>query len=378
MSKVKKAPLTSDELIIEEFGRAAKEAGSNASGQEYYDQLKNQVAADRENGIQSKALATVANILLKVAVMEINGNVMKVGETEFYNKFIRSLDANMRGSGKEYIEVLPQIGGRYDANQYIPNAETPKTFEYDVQTFRNQDGQLSTGSYQYKFRIVIIIEQLADYFIMGRLSTFYNELVLAQIKKSRDYTVVDMVYKNIQAAIENNKGKVVNGTASNAFDCLTTEIFPEIRKMKLNSSAYNYDSTSLVMNASKKEDLLIIASTKTLNTWFSTLKVDSFVYDAININQLVGGIHECNYEMDFSNNDKVIRAKATQYIDDNTIIVIDTRYFLSIIEFLKQSGTAQYIENMAMHQVMHYWVNAKNIKWGKCLIYKNQHLNTNL
>lgn len=170
-------------------------------------------------------------------------------------------------------------------------------------------------------------------------------------------------------------GKTINGTATNAFDCFTTEIFPECRKMLLNDNQYNVSqSLTEAIDASKKEDLVMLMSSKTYTILESNIRSQLYNSAKIDIYDYVGQVHIPNNKFNLSG--PTVGIQNSQYIDENKIIVFDRKNYLRILTMLKASGTQDYPLNLAKLKVLHLWLAAGKLEWGKVFTYSNNNLNT--
>ncbi|MBR2870505.1 MAG: hypothetical protein IKB98_03930, partial [Clostridia bacterium] len=154
------------------------------------------------------------------------------------------------------------------------------------------------------------------------------------------------------------KGKVINGTATNLFDALTTEVFPECEKMLLNSHEYNYNRELIyACDASQKENLVMLVAPTLQAKLKSNIMSQLFNSKNIEIKNFVGDIHVANNK--FRSDNGLYTTKnanntgTTPYLDENTIIVIDKKNYLKILTMLEFSGEQDYPLNMSHMRVVH-------------------------
>lgn len=171
-----------------------------------------------------------------------------------------------------------------------------------------------------------------------------------------------------------NKGKTLAGTAQNMFDAFTTEIFPECEKMLLNSNQYNVQTAlTEAIDASQKEDLIMLMSPKTHTILKSNIMSQLFNSAKIDIFNYVGQIHIPNNKFTF--NGATVGVEANQYIEENKIIVIDRKNYFRALTMLEASGRQDFPLNMSTLEVLHRWLATGYLPWGKVFTYTNNNLN---
>ena len=231
------------------------------------------------------------------------------------------------------------------------------------------------------FPVVWRTAEMITYFIDGQLGEYIEDQIIGQIQQSIEVKKYDYVMGLITADKDSNKGKVIDGQATNLFDALTTEVFPECEKMLLNSHEYNYNSDLIyACDASHKDDLVMIVAPTLQTKLKSNIMSQLFNSKNIEIKNFVGDIHVANNK--FRAEGGLYTTKnadnngTTPYLDENTIIVIDKRNYLKILTMLEFSGEQGYPLNMSHMRVVHLWLASGKLGWGKFFVYKNANLMT--
>lgn len=349
-----------------------KASKSGKNGQEYYNELKEQVAND-----DSRAVSSLQDLVNLIVITYNEATLLKPGMNEFISQFIdEPRDDN--GNGRRYIKHFIQKAKDYQENKFIPTGTTNTYFKTHFIKFKEQNGSLSSGSVRKLFEIVYIEADLITYFINGQLDVFIQEQILSQIEESMRVYLYDFVMKMLIDT--NNRGKNINGTATNAFDCWTTEIFPETKLMTMNSSKYNVDrQLTEAIDASSKDDLVLLCSSKTYTTLESNIRSQLFNSGKVNIYDYVGQVHVPNNKFSFNGNTIGIEQNNSvdvQYIPDNKVIIFDKKNYVRILTMLKVAGSQFYPTNLAMLKVLHLWLASGYLPWGKVMTYTNNNLNT--
>lgn len=338
--------------------------------QEYYDELKEKVKSG-----DSRAVSNLQDLVNLIVITYNESTLLNPGMDDFISQFIDT-PRDDNGNGRRYIKHFIQPGKNYNADNFVPTTTTANKFKVQFIKFKNDQGQLETNSVQKLFQITYIEANLITYFVNGQLDVFIQEEILAQIEDSLKVYLYDYVMKLLVKTSDNNNniGKHITGTATNLFDALTNEILPECTKMTLNSDKYNV-STQLpeAIDASKKDDLIMIMSPKTKTMLDSNIMSQLFNSSKINIMNYVGQVHVPNNKFKFD--EDVVKVEESQYIDENKIIVFDRRNYLRILTMLRASGTQDFPLNLARLKVLHLWLAGGKLDWGKVFTYTNSNLN---
>ena len=361
--------------------RAAK---ANVSGQEYIDNLKRELVEDRASRAATNELQDLVNLIV---ITHQQLTELKPGMEVFANQFIDQRRSDKQGNGNRYIKHYIQEGKSWNEikGKFVPT-ELSNTEAMSVQfiKFKLDNQDLAPGSQQWAFPVVWRTTEMITYFIDGQLGEYIEDQIIGQIQQSIEVKKYDYIMGLINEDITNNttKGKVINGTATNLFDALTTEVFPECEKMLLNSHEYNYNRELIyACDASQKENLVMLVAPTLQAKLKSNIMSQLFNSKNIEIKNFVGDIHVVNnkfksreglYTTKFNDGDN----NTVPYLDENTIIVIDKKNYLKILTMLEFSGEQDYPLNMSHMRVVHLWLASGKLGWGKFFVYKNANLMT--
>lgn len=349
---------------------AVEMKAGNQDAQSYVNDLREQVRAG-----SPRAISQLQDLVNLIVITYNEATILQPNMKEFINQFIdKPRDDN--GNGRRYIKHFPRVPKNYSATEFIPTAPSTPAFKVEFIKFKESNGQLATMSVQKKYEIVYIQSELITYFINSQLRTFIEEQILGQIQQSMEIFLYDYVMTKLVDTVQNTnqakRGKLINSTKQNLFDCMV-ELIAEVKKMKQNSSDYNVDSTlKEAIDASKTEDLILLVSPK-IKAMFETEIITQLFNSAnIQLEKHFGQIHVPNRQFNFSGD--TVKVNDTSYIGDDTLIVIDRKNYLRILTMLEIPGGDYYPTNMANLQVLHHWLAAGYLPWGKVLTYKSSNL----
>lgn len=350
---------------------AVEMKAGNQDAQSYVNDLREQVRAG-----SPRAVSQLQDLVNLIVITYNEATILQPNMKEFINQFIdKPRDDN--GNGRRYIKHFPRVPKDYNANEFIPTSTTANAFKVHFIKFKKDNGDLDTLSVQKKYEIVYIQSQLITYFINSQLRTFIEEEILGQIQQAMEIYLYDYVMTKLVDTVQNSgnlakRGKLLSGTGNNLFECIV-ELITEVKKMKQNSSDYNVDSTlTEAIDASKTEDLILLVSPK-IKAMFETEIITQLFNSAnIELNKHFGQIHVPNRKFNLTGPTATVQAES--YIPDDRLIVIDRKNYLRILTMLEIPGGDYYPTNMANLQVLHHWLAAGYLPWGKVLTYKSSNL----
>ena len=359
---------------------AVEMQAGNQDAQSYVNDLKADVRAG-----SPRAISRLQDLVNLIVITYNEATLLQPNMKEFINQFIdKPRDDN--GNGRRYIKHFPRVPEDYSPTKFIPTGTTATAFKVHFIKFKNDQGQLDTLSVQKKYEIVYIQSDLITYFINSQLRTFIEEQILGQIQQAMEIYLYDYVMtklvdtEQVGAGTGNiptnhpQRGKVINSTKQNLFDCMV-ELIAEVKKMKQNSSDYNVDQTlTEAIDASKTEDLILLVSPKVKAMFETEIITQLFNSANIQLDKHFGQIHVPNRK--FVLTGSTAKVEANSYIGDDKLIVIDRKNYLRILTMLKVPGGDYYPINMANLQVLHHWLAAGYLPWGKVLTYKSNNLTT--
>ena len=363
------------DILQNSIETAVEMKAGNQDAQSYINDLR----ADVRSG-SPRAISTLQDLVNLIVITYNEATILQPNMKEFINQFIdKPRDDN--GNGRRYIKHFPRVPKNYSAAEFIPTAPSTPAFKVEFIKFKESNGSLAPLSVQKKYEIVYIQSDLITYFINSQLRTFIEEQILGQIQQSMEIFLYDYVMTKLvdTEAITNQgannhaqRGKVVNGTKNNLFDCIV-ELIKEVKKMKQNSSDYNVDQTlTEAIDASKTEDLILLVSPAVKAMFETEIITQLFNSANIELNKHFGQIHVPNRKFNLTG--PTAKVQAESYIPDDRLIVIDRKNYLRILTMLEIPGGDYYPTNMANLQVLHHWLAAGYLSWGKVLTYKSNNL----
>lgn len=331
---------------------------------------------ESEDAIQrtlGKAIAqqTVQDLLLLCLRQEIMDNPLP----NYMNLSEKVFDGWMtEGNQKEYIADLDTGTTTYSNTPFVPQAQTMQKLEsWTLQIYTkgtNGNVQLSPQAYQFKKEQTLPINEWLPYFKKGALNEY---IAKKQNSLNRAYKI--FIYNKLCEIITQENGKVINGTATDLYTALL-ELAPEIDAMLQYNNKYNKEQTSTLMYAANSSDLLIFTSRKVRSAIINGVKAQTF-----NANMI--GTSERTYTYD---NVKSLGNKITQgdqstvnvdtgqeWIDDNTIIVLDISRIKHIIQ-VDENATQGFASNLTEYLSKHVWGVIDIMPWCKKIVYKNTNL----
>lgn len=363
------------DILQNSIETAVEMKAGNQDAQSYINDLR----ADVRSG-SPRAISRLQDLVNLIVITYNEATILQPNMKEFINQFIdKPRDDN--GNGRRYIKHFPRVPKNYSAAEFIPTAPSTPAFKVEFIKFKESNGSLAPLSVQKKYEIVYIQSDLITYFINSQLRTFIEEQILGQIQQSMEIFLYDYVMTKLvdTEAITNQgannhaqRGKVVNGTKNNLFECIV-ELIKEVKKMKQNSSDYNVDQTlTEAIDASKTEDLILLVSPAVKAMFETEIITQLFNSANIQLDKHFGQIHVPNRKFNLTGTTATV--ETTSYIGDDRLIVIDRKNYLRILTMLEIPGGDYYPTNMANLQVLHHWLAAGYLSWGKVLTYKSNNL----
>ena len=357
---------------------AVEMRAGNQDAQSYVNDLR----ADVRSG-SPRAISALQDLVNLIVITYNEATLLQPNMKEFINQFIdKPRDDN--GNGRRYIKHFPRVPEDYNPSKFIPTSTSTPKFKVQFIKFKKDNGDLDTLSVQKKYEIVYIQSELITYFINSQLRTFIEEQILGQIQQSMEIYLYDYVMtklvdtERVGAGTGNTptdhpqRGKVITGRGQDLFECIV-ELIKEVKKMKQNSSDYNVDQQlTEAIDASKTEDLILLVSPSIKAMFESEIITQLFNAANIQLDKHFGQIHVPNRKFDFTG--QTVKVQPSSYIGDDRLIVIDRQNYLRILTMLKVPGGDYYPINMANLQVLHHWLAAGYLPWGKVLTYKSNNL----
>ena len=327
-------------------------------------------AIDRALG-RAIAQETVQDLLLLCLRQEIMDNPLP----DYMNLTERVFDGWMtEGNQKEYVADLDTGVSSYSNTPFVPSAQTMQKLEkWTLQIYTKQPGgqvQLSPQAYQFKKEQTLPVNEWLPYFKKNALNEYITK---KQQSLNRAYKI--FIYNKLCTIItDKSKGKVINGTSQNLYDALL-ELAPEIDGMLMYNTEYNNEQTSKVPYTAQSKDILIFTSKKVRSAIMNGIK--SQVFNA----QFVG-TSERTYTYDnvkclgnivTQGNQDTVNTIGNEWLDDNTIIVIDISRIRHIVQ-IDENATQGFAANLTEYLSKHVWGVIDILPWCKKIVYKNTNL----
>lgn len=320
---------------------------------------------------RNQARLTVENLSRLILRQEIFTNP----EANYINSFVNKFRDGVvnEGNGKLYDFNNATGVETWAANKFIPDGlTTTNVDEFKIEMY-DAGGALSAQGYQFKKPITFIEKNWIPYFRAGNLIGFIAQLQ-ANMEKAWNYFMFDKLARKITTATYN---KTVAGNAQNAFDAWALEILPTIRNMTTLSAEFNQKTGQTNLMLSNPKDLIIIASSKTIQTLESGIKSQLFNAKFLDIK---GILDESNFtnlgnQITVGDTTQAVSVSTTPYVNDNTIYVIHKdaiKHFTQV----DRVETQFFAHNLSTTIVMHKWGALDFLPWGQCFKYTNNNLNT--
>ena len=350
----------------------AKSKGRNSIGditREANAMMASENPAERAIG---KAIAqqTVQDLLLLCLRQEIMDNPLP----DYMNLTERVFDGWMtEGNQKEYVADIDTGVSSYSNTPFVPSAQTIQKLEqWTLQIYtKNGSSQptLSPQAYQFKKEQTLPVNEWLPYFKKNALNEYITK---KQQSLNRAYKI--FIYNKLCELIVAENGKVIQGQANNLYDALL-ELAPEIDGMLMYNHEYNKEQQSKLAYTSKASDILIFTSKKVRSAIMNGVKAQVFNANFI-------GTSERTYTYDnfkclgnrvTQGDQTAINTVGNEWLDDNTIIVVDISRIKHIIQ-IDENATQGFAANLTEYLAKHVWGVIDIMPWCKKIVYKNSNL----
>ena len=319
-----------------------------------------------------KAIAqqTVQDLLLLCLRQEIMDNPLP----DYMNLTERVFDGWMtEGNQKEYVADIDTGVSSYSNTPFVPSAQTIQKLEqWTLQIYTKQTGgqvQLSPQAYQFKKEQTLPVNEWLPYFKKNALNEYITK---KQQSLNRAYKI--FIYNKLCELIVAENGKVINGTATNLYDALL-ELAPEIDGMLMYNHEYNKEQQSKLAYTSKASDILIFTSKKVRSAIMNGVKAQVFNANFIGTSERTYTYEnvKCLGNRVTQGDQSAINTVGTEWINDNTIIVVDISRIKHIIQ-IDENATQGFAANLTEYLAKHVWGVIDIMPWCKKIVYKNSNL----
>ena len=351
----------------------AKSKGRNSIGditREANAMMASENPAERAIG---KAIAqqTVQDLLLLCLRQEIMDNPLP----DYMNLTERVFDGWMtEGNQKEYVADLDTGVSSYSNTPFVPSAQTIQKLEkWTLQIYTKQPGgqvQLSPQAYQFKKEQTLPVNEWLPYFKKNALNEYITK---KQQSLNRAYKI--FIYNKLCTLItKQTDGKVINGTSQNLYDALL-ELAPEIDGMLMYNTEYNNEQTSKVPYTAQSKDILIFTSKKVRSAIMNGIKSQVFNAQFVGTSERTYTYEnvKCLGNIVTQGNQDTVNTIGNEWLDDNTIIVIDISRIRHIVQ-IDENATQGFAANLTEYLSKHVWGVIDILPWCKKIVYKNSNL----
>ena len=350
----------------------AKSKGRNSIGeitQEANAMMASENPAERAIG---KAIAqqTVQDLLLLCLRQEIMDNPLP----DYMNLTERVFDGWMtEGNQKEYVADLDTGVSSYSNTPFVPSAQTIQKLEqWTLQIYTKQPNgqvQLSPQAYQFKKEQTLPVNEWLPYFKKNALNEYITK---KQQSLNRAYKI--FIYNKLCELIVAENGKVIQGRANNLYDALL-ELAPEIDGMLMYNHEYNKEQQSKLAYTSKASDILIFTSKKVRSAIMNGVKAQVFNANFIGTSERTYTYEnvKCLGNRVSQQTQADINTVGNEWLDDNTIIVVDISRIKHIIQ-VDENATQGFAANLTEYLAKHVWGVIDIMPWCKKIVYKNNNL----
>ena len=351
----------------------AKSKGRNSIGditREANAMMASENPAERAIG---KAIAqqTVQDLLLLCLRQEIMDNPLP----DYMNLTERVFDGWMtEGNQKEYVADLDTGVSSYSNTPFVPSQQTMQKLEqWTLQIYTKEtNGQvrLSPQAYQFKKEQTLPINEWLPYFKKNALNEYITK---KQQSLNRAYKI--FIYNKLCSIItKQTDGKVINGTSTNLYDALM-ELAPEIDGMLFYNYKYNADQSTKLPYAANSKDILIFTSRKVRSAIMNGIKSQSFNAQFVGTSERTYTYEnvKCLGDKVVQGDQNTVNTVTDEWLDDNTIIVIDISRIRHIIQ-VDENATQGFAANLTEYLSKHVWGVIDILPWCKKIVYKNTNL----
>ena len=273
------------------------------------------------------------------------------------------------GNTKEYVATLDTGNDVYDVNKFIPDSITKPLVESKLISMLNADKTLHKDAYQFKKSLTITEMDWLPYFKSGELRKFISTIT---DKMVRSYEIFKFnILANLLTTTTPQKSIV--GTEADCFRCLSNEVFPEIENMIKYNKEYNLDATSNYVDTLDENNVMLVVGNKLLSRLKNGVESQLFNAQFFGPNSKPYSILSLNNKLIIGDSKTAIDTSTDQYVDEDTIYVMDKNIFKSLIQVRRNESQA-WAENMTIQLTLHVWGVVGVLPWRKIFKYTNPNL----
>lgn len=316
---------------------------------------------------KTRAASYVADLAKLILYQTIEDNNKITYMKEFSEVFN---DGNLHeGNTKQYIATLDTGNETYDANAFIPKGITKPMIESKLISMLNSDGTLTSTAYQFKKPLTITEAQWMPYFKAGNLKGFI-EKISGDMVRAYDLFKFDKIARLLTSL---KPQKEIVGTEKDCFRALSNEVFPEIENMLKYNSEYNLDGTSDYTDAGNESNIMIVVGNKLLSRIKNGVSSQLFNAQFFGTNSSPYDIVSLNNQLTIGDANTPTKTSSTQYVDEDTIWVIDKGLIKSLLQ-VESNESQAWATNMTIQLTLHVWGVIDTLPWKKVFKYTNPNL----
>ena len=356
---------------IEIANEVAKKSGYN-SAKEMVDSVGSKL---RSSNASTRALAefesgTIVETLLQLVLKQ---ELMEHPLPNYFNIAERMFDGFLNeGNAKEYVVDNETGITTFASDKFVPEEQTKKDVERYVLQMYQENGELQPKAYKFIKEQTIPMGTWIPYFKSGNLNAYISKL-----QQSLNKTYKMYIYQKFCEEVVKQNGKVINDQSDNLFDALIN-LFVEINHMMEYNKDYNINNNSKQMYAPNWDDIKIFCS-RAVKTYIQNgirtqlFNVQLFGVEGRTITPEMLITLGDKINVIETNNNTVIENTTTEWIDDNTIIVMDVSRIKHIVQ-LDQAGAQFFQRNLTTYMSKNVWGVVDTLPWAKKIIFKNSNL----
>lgn len=276
------------------------------------------------------------------------------------------------GNAKEYVVDNETGITTFADTKFVPEEQTTKNVESYVLQLYQADGELQPKAYKFIKQQTLPMGQWIPYFKSGNLNAY-----ISKIQQSLNKVFKMYIYQKFCGEVIREEGKIINDTSDNLYDALM-KLFVEINHLMEYNKDYNIKSASKQMYAPRWEDIKIFCSravktyiqngirTQLFNAQFfgpegRTITPEMLITLGDKINVID------------TDEDTVIQNTTEEWINDQTIIVMDVSRIKHIVQ-LDQAGAQFFQRNLTTYMSKNVWGVVDTLPWAKKIVFKNSNL----
>ena len=356
---------------IEIANEVAKKSGYN-SAKEMVDSVGSKL---RSTNASTRALAefesgSIVETLLQLVFKQ---ELMDHPLPNYFNIAERMFDGFLNeGNAKEYVVDNETGITTFADTKFVPEEQTKKDVERYILQMYKEDGSLQDKAYKFIKDQTIPMGQWIPYFKSGNLNAYISKL-----QQSLNKTFKMYIYQKFCEEVVRENGKVINDNSNNLFDALIN-LFVQINRMMEYNKDYNINTNSKQMYAPNWDDIKIFCS-RAVKTYIQNgirtqlFNVQLFGVEGRTITPEMLITLGDKINVIETDNNTVIENTTTEWIDDQTIIVMDVSRIKHIVQ-LDQAG-AQFLQrNLTTYMSKNVWGVVDTLPWAKKIIFKNSNL----